>query len=112
MLVEIRNYHYRPEALEIYRQWAREHALPFLKQQFDLVGFWIDNGLPAEILDTPLDHLGSANVTWILRWQDMEQRDKQMLQVFQSLEWEEIFARLPDGFENYLRREARFAEAL
>ncbi len=112
MLVEIRSYHYRSQELSNYRQWARDHALPYLKQQFDLVGFWIDNGEPAEVLDEPLDKLGPANITWIIQWQDMDQRNGRMQAVFESPEWQKIFEKLPGGFEHYLRREARFCEAL
>lgn len=112
MLYEIRTYHYRPEQLETYRDWASKHAVPFLKASFDLVGFWIDSGEPAEVLDEPLDKLGPANITWILRWQDMDERNRQMQAVFSSPEWDAVFAELPGGFEHYLRREARFSQAL
>jgi hypothetical protein len=112
VLVEIRNYHYRPQELSIYKKWAQVHAVPYLKQQLDLVGFWIDNGEPPEVLDEPLDQLGPANITWIIQWQDMDERNQRMQVVFGSLEWQKIFEKLPGGFEHYLRREARFSEAL
>jgi hypothetical protein len=112
VLVEIWNYHYRPQELANYRKWAHVHALPYLRQQFDLVGFWIDNGEAPEVLGEPLDQLGPANITWIIQWQDMGERNQRMQAIFTSLEWQKIFEKLPGGFENYLRREARFTEAL
>jgi hypothetical protein len=35
-----------------------------------------------------------------------------MAEVFTSEQWEQVFAQLPGGFDNYLRREARFAESV
>ena len=112
MLVEIRDYHYQSQELGKYRQWASDHAVPYLKQQFDLVGFWIDSGKPPEVLGEPLDLLGPANITWIIQWKNMEERKERMQAVFGSLEWLEVFENLPGGFEHYLRRDARVTEAL
>ena len=49
MFVEIRNYHYDPDKFEAYRNWAVDEAVPFLKANLDLVGFWLDNGEKPEI---------------------------------------------------------------
>jgi hypothetical protein len=112
MFVEIRSYHYRPEALAAYKHWASEFAVPHLDSKLDLLGFWIDSGQDSEVLDEPLDELGAANITWIIRWQSMAQRNERMTEVFTSEQWEQIFAQLPGGLDNYLRREARFAESV
>ncbi|MEH6589739.1 MAG: hypothetical protein V7746_05765 [Halioglobus sp.] len=112
MFVEIRSYHYRPDALAAYKQWATEFAVPYLNEQLDLVGFWIDSGQSPEVLDAPLDALGTANVTWIIRWHSMAQREERMTEVFTSEQWEQVFAQLPGGLDNYLRREGRFAESV
>ena len=50
--------------------------------ELDLVGFWIDNGKAAEVLDEPLDHLGAASITWIIRWRTMVQRNARVEEVF------------------------------
>ena len=44
-MFEIRCYHYLPEKFEAYKKWAIDEAVPFLKENLDVVGFWIDNGL-------------------------------------------------------------------
>lgn len=112
MLYEIRNYHIRPEGLEGYREWARTRAVPHLAKKLDLVGFWINTAEPSQITGAPLDALGSANVTWILRWNDMAQRNETVSTLFAQPEWQAIFAHLPGGLDNYLRMESKFAEAI
>lgn len=58
------------------------------------------------------DALGSANITWIIRWRDMAHRDEVWSGIFASPEWKEMFARVPGGAASYLRLEAKFAESL
>ena len=109
MIVEIRNYHFDPARIDDYRVWATELAVPHLKAELDLVGFWINTAAEPEITGAPHDDLGTANVTWILRWDDLETRSKTMDRVFSSDRWKEIFAKVPGGRESYRRTEAKFA---
>ena len=111
MVYEIRNYHYEPRVIEEYRTCAIETALPYIRSHVDLVGFWVNIDEPPQIGGKPLDQLGSATVTWIIRWDDVATRHRVMPQVFGSAEWREIMAANP-GQENYHRTEAKFAEAL
>ena len=113
MIDEIRNYHYDPEKFAAYREWALSEAVPYLKANLNVVGFWLDSGEPAEIDGTsPMDlPLGSANVTWIIRWKDMRDRAEGHARVFQGEGWQDIFSRHPDA-NGYLQLEARFAEAV
>jgi len=111
MLFEIRNYHIRPDRLAAYSHWARTRAIPHLAQKLDVVGFWIANGEPSQINGEPMDALGSANVTWILRWRDMAQRDETLPRTFSGPVWEEIFSHLEGGLDNYQRMESKFAAA-
>ena len=53
-----------------------------------------------------------ANLTWILRWKDMEHRDKAQADIAKTKEWEELFSTVPGGTKSYLRTEAKFAEAI
>jgi hypothetical protein len=111
MLFEIRNYHYSPAKFDAYRQWAKEHAVPFLAANLDVVGFWLDNGNEPEIRGSDpmsLKH-GSANVTWIIRWDSMEARRAGHERVFQGDGWREVWSKHPDP-GGYLQVEARFAE--
>ncbi|MYD98472.1 MAG: hypothetical protein F4X98_13970 [Gammaproteobacteria bacterium] len=111
MIYEIRNYHYEPSVIEQYREWAIGKALPYIRAHLDVVGFWVNIDEPPQVGGMPLDELGSATVTWIIRWDDVETRQRVMPQVFGSAEWREIMAENP-GQENYHRTEAKFAEAL
>ena len=111
MIYEIRNYHYEPSMLKPYREWAVLRALPYTREHLDLVGFWLNLDEPPQIGGKPLDDLGSATVTWIIRWNDMAKRNAVMGEVFATDEWREIMSHNP-GQENYHRTEAKFAESL
>jgi hypothetical protein len=112
MIYEIRNYHFRPDLFEPYKVWAKTEAMPYLGAQMDVVGFWITTADPPEILGAPTDHLGTANVTWIIRWRDMAHRNEVWAAVLESPEWKDIFSRVPEGLPSYLRLEAKFTESL
>ena len=111
MIFEIRNYHYEPSLINEYRKWAVDQALPFLREHLDVVGFWMKVDEAPQVSGKPLDDLGSAAVTWIIRWDDMAQRNEVMGRVFASSEWKRIMKENP-GPEHYHRKEAKFAEAL
>ncbi len=111
MFYEIRNYHYEPKRMAEYKAWASDLAVPYIREQVDLVGFWVNIDEPPIVNGRALDELGSATVTWIIRWDDMEQRKSVMGKTFGSAAWREIMAHNP-GRENYHRQEAKFAENL
>ena len=111
MIYEIRNYHYEPSLMTEYRHWATEYAVPYIRTHMDLVGFWINLDEPPQIGGKPLDELGSATVTWIIRWEDVATRQREFGRIFGSDEWRTIMARNP-GQENYHRTEAKFAESI
>ncbi len=112
MLFEIRNYHFNPDLFDEYKEWARTSATPYLLANLDLVGFWVKSDIESEVNGRPLDDLGSANVTWIIRWENIEQRNAQFPQVLSSPEWNEIFSHVPGGPQSYLRTEAKFSTEL
>jgi len=109
MIDEIRSYHYAPDLFEEYKVWAIDHAVPYLREHLDLVGFWLDAGTEPEIAGEQPSAmpLGVANVTWIIRWESMETRAEQLAAVFGTDEFQEIFARIPDP-KGYLQMESRF----
>ena len=108
-MYEIRNYHFKPELFEQYKAWAKDKALPFLDRELDLVGFWATEG-ESEVTGADMDDLGSANITWIIRWPDRETRDQTMSTVFTGEEWDAIFQHIPGGIESYQRMVAKFTE--
>jgi hypothetical protein len=90
--------------------WAGR-AIEILRDHFDVVGFWFDVGIPAKITgSTPMDlPLGSANVSWILRWDSMEQREEGWEALWRNEDWVNHWANHPDP-EGYLHQSARFLE--
>jgi len=109
-MYEIRNYHFDPSQFDAYKSWVIEQALPFIKANMDLVGFWMDNvDTPKISGSNPMDlGLGSANVTWIIRWESMDARKRFHKEVFGAEDWQRIWANHPDP-NGYLQMEARFA---
>ena len=111
-MFEIRNYHFKPELLEQYKDWAKTRAVPHLGRELDIVGFWANGADAPEVTGEPHDGLGVANVTWIIRWRDLAQRNEVLPRILASPEWGEIFSHVPGGPASYLRIEAKFADAL
>jgi hypothetical protein len=112
MIYEIRNYHFRPDLIDAYKAWAKAEAIPHLASQLDVLGFWINSKDAPEVNGAPQDHLGTANVTWIIRWRDLAQRNEVLPRILSSPAWQDIFSRVPEGPASYLRIEAKFADAL
>ncbi len=112
MIYEIRNYHFAPKRFDEYKTWARSKALPYLSRNLNLIGFWANTAAPPEVLGETTDPLGTANITWILGWNTMAERNDTMARVFASDEWKAIFAHVPGGIDSYLRRESKFTESL
>lgn len=109
-VIEIRNYHYNPEKYDLYKEWAVNEAIPFLKANLDVLGFWMGNVEPAEISGSApmtLD-LNSANITWVIRWDSMEERSRIQKEVFGTPSWQEIWSKHPDP-EGYQQMEIRFS---
>lgn len=108
---EIRNYHYDPSKFDAYRVWAINEASPFLRDNLDVVGIWIGNTKAPEIHgERPMGLiLGSANVTWIIRWDSMKARERAQEEVFGGEEWQNIWNNHPDQ-KGYLHVEVRFAK--
>jgi len=77
-MYETRNYHYDPSQIDAYKKWAIELAIPFFKTNLEVVGFWIDNVEPPELSgEAPMQlPLGSATVTWIIKWESMAARNQ------------------------------------
>ncbi len=49
MLYEVRDYWYRRDMWDEYKAWVVGEALPYLRANLDLVGFWLDSGIETAI---------------------------------------------------------------
>ncbi len=113
MIYEIRDYHYRPDLFAAYKKWATD-AVVVLRRRLDVLGFWIDEGAIAPEISgsKPIDSpIGTANVTWIIRWESKAAREAAMKQAFEGADWQEVWARHPDP-NGYLQMSARFMNAM
>ncbi len=110
-IFEFRDYHYDGD-LDAYAAWWAE-ALPILRPRCDVRGVWIDSGVAPRIAGSaPMDlpH-GSANVTWVIRWDGMEQREESWAALWEDREWQDCWSRHP-GTDNYLHMSVRFLRSL
>lgn len=108
-IYEFRDYHYVGD-LEAYKEWWKE-GIEVLGARMDIQGLWFDSGIPARIggIDSmPLPH-GSANVTWVIRWDSIEQRDAIWNALQEDDEWIACAERHP-GFDGYRHMSVRFLE--
>lgn len=109
---EIRSYYLQEDQVDNYREWISTYGLPHIRKHLDVVGFWIEGEHEADVSGVPMDELGPANVTWIIRWPSRDARDEGMGKTFGTPEWQEIFAKFPGGREAYVRTEVRFFDEL
>ncbi len=111
MIYEIHNYYYDPDKFEAFVEWGKGEVNTFLKTHLDVVGIWFSNGQPPEFAGadpTPLKY-GAPNITWIIRWESMEQRKQTWEAV--SGEFQKIWATHPDP-DAYLHMQVSFAEKI
>ena len=69
-IVEIRDYTIEEKWFAKYKEWANEFAAPWLKNNLDVIDFWMDSGIPSEVTGSSpqVSPNGQANVCWIIRW--------------------------------------------
>jgi hypothetical protein len=109
-LIEVRDYHYDPDRMDEYREWAAQ-AGPWLRDRFDMSGFWIDSGEEGQLFGAdpqPSPH-GPANVTWIIRWADRVEREAAWERLWEDPEWNALWDLHP-GFEGYRQLSVRFLD--
>ena len=113
MIYEIRDYTFDAKLFDEYKVWAREQAIPYLREHLDIVGFWVNLDIAPEVEGEPLDALSTANITWIIRWEDKAQRDMvSPTERGPAESWQKIIAQVPGGRQSYRRTVVRFTEAL
>ncbi len=111
-LFEVRNYHIEPGQLANYKIWISEHGLPHIRQHMHVVGFWVKGDGDAEISGSPLDDMGAANVTWVIKWHSKEEAEKTKEKVFGTPTWQGIFAKFPGGGDAYKRVEVKYFDGI
>ncbi|NNE96944.1 MAG: hypothetical protein HKN24_13040 [Acidimicrobiales bacterium] len=106
-ITEIRDYHFAGD-LGAYQTWWQD-ALPVIGAHMEIIGVWVDSGEPPRISgSSPMElPLGSANVTWMIRWPDMEAREQGWAALGEDPAWIECADRHP-GFDDYLHMSVRF----
>ena len=111
-IVEIRDYTIEAASCDAYKQWAEELAVPWLKANLDIIDFWMDCGIEAEVRgsDPHVSPNGQPNVTWIIRWPSIEDRRARFDATLSSPEWKAIWAKHPNE-NGYLHMNARFLSA-
>jgi hypothetical protein len=108
-IVEIRDYTIESRSFTAYKQWAIDLAAPWLKANLDVIDFWMDDGIEAEVSGSApnVSTNGQANVCWIIRWPSKAARDEQFGSFPENPEWQEIWAQHPCA-DAYLHMNARF----
>ena len=112
MIYELRRYYFDRDHLDEYKEWAKI-GVPIVKKNFDLVGYWMDDGETSEGVhgsDPMTSEYTRPNVVWVLKWDSKEQRDKRWHEFFdESTEWNAAWERFPGGSPgNFLHTQSDF----
>jgi hypothetical protein len=111
-IVEIRDYTIEAKWFDAYKEWAERLAAPWLRANLDVIDFWVDCGIEAEVGgSTPsVSDNGQANVCWIIRWPSKADRDEQFPKIMGSEGWRTVWAEHPNPTA-YLQTNVRFMRA-
>ena len=111
-IVEIRDYTIEAEWFEAYRDWASELAGPWLRENLDVIDFWVDDGHEPEVAGSApvVSPNGQPNVCWIIRWPSRAAREEGFRTTLGSQEWQDIWAKHPNT-NAYLHLNVRFMKA-
>ena len=111
-IVEIRDYTIDPDWINAYKDWADTLAAPWLRANLDVIDFWLDDGIDAEVTGSnpKVTENGQANVCWIIRWPSKTDRDAQCSKIMGSDAWREIWSKHPNP-NAYLQMNVRFMRA-
>lgn len=111
-IVEIRDYTIEPEWFDAYKEWADRLAAPWLRANLDVIDFWLDCGIEAEVNGSAprVSEHGQPNVCWIIRWPSKAEREAQFPRIMSSEGWRRIWAEHPNP-KAYLQSNVRFMRA-
>ncbi|MAV25582.1 MAG: hypothetical protein CMQ05_05625 [Gammaproteobacteria bacterium] len=108
-IVEIRDYTIEAAWFDAYRDWAETLAAPWLRENLDVIDFWVNGGIKAEVSGSnpQVSENGQPNVCWIIRWPSKADRDENFNRIMGSESWREIWAKHPNPGA-YLQMNVRF----
>ena len=108
-IVEIRDYTIEAEWFDAYRDWAEQLAAPWLRGNLDVIDFWVNCGIEAEVSGSnpQVSENGQPNVCWIIRWPSKADRDENFNRIMGSEGWRAIWAKHPNPGA-YLQMNVRF----
>ena len=111
-IVEIRDYTIDPEWFDAYKDWANRLAAPWLRHNLDVIDFWMDCGMEAEVAGSSpsVSANGQANVCWIIRWDSKADRDERFGKIMESDGWRAVWAEHPNP-NAYVQTNVRFMQA-
>ena len=113
VIVEIRDYTIKADWIDDYKDWADNIAAPWLKNNLDVIDFWVDTGIEPEVGGSSpvVSPNGQPNVCWIIRWSSKEDRDLGFAALKMNEEWQEIWSKHPNE-NSYLHKNVRFMKAI
>ena len=105
-IYEIRDYTIESEWFDAYKEWAKDIAAPWLKENLEVIDFWMDEGEPPEVSGSNpiVSPNGQPNVTWIIKWEAERQRERPL--TMSSDEWKERGRNI--RMKTYLHLNVRF----
>lgn len=108
-IVEIRDYTIEAEWFDAYRDWAEKLAAPWLRDNLDVIDFWVNCGIEADVAGSnpQVSENGQPNVCWIIRWASKADRDVNFNRIMGSDGWREIWAQHPNPGA-YLQTNVRY----
>jgi hypothetical protein len=105
MIYELRRYYIEKSHIDEYKEWAKTGVL-IIKKNFDLVGYWIDDGETSEGAhgsDVMTSEYTYPSAVWLLRWDSKQERDERWHGEFfeTNAEWLDAWDNLPGGWPGY-----------
>ena len=112
-LYEIRDYTIESEWFDEYVYWAENHFIPYASKRIDLVDFWVDKGIEAEVSGTnPVVSInGQSNITWVARYSNKNERDDFFGSLKSDDEWAKVWSMHPKP-DSYIHQNARLIKSV
>jgi hypothetical protein len=111
VIYEVRSYCIDPSVFDEYKTWVDVEARPILEQKLDLVGIWVRNRTEPELDGSQRpDDRRCPDLTWTIRWRDMEHRTIGWQGLAADPTWKPVFEAVPGGQHTYQVVDVFFAD--